>query len=40
MEIMEGVEIANLALYIKQLNSLVIGDVHIGYEEALNRRGV
>ncbi len=30
----------NLGLYIRKLNSLVIGDVHIGYEEALNRRGV
>jgi uncharacterized protein len=40
MQIMKGVEIVGLALYIRQLNSLVIGDVHIGYEEALNRRGV
>ncbi len=40
MQILPGVEIVNLALYLKRLNSLVISDVHIGYEEALNRRGV
>jgi len=40
MEIMKDLEIVNLALYIKRLNSLVIGDVHIGYEEELNKRGV
>ncbi len=40
MQILPGVEIANLALYIEKLDSLIIGDVHIGYEEALNRRGV
>ncbi|MBI2664103.1 metallophosphoesterase [Candidatus Woesearchaeota archaeon] len=40
MELLKGMEIVNLALYIKKINSLVIGDVHIGYEEALNRRGV
>lgn len=40
MQILPGVEIVNLGLYLKKLNSLVISDVHIGYEEALNRRGV
>jgi len=40
MEIMKDVEIVNLALYLQKLNSLIIGDVHIGYEEALNKRGV
>ncbi len=40
MQILPGVEIVNLGLYIGKLNSLVISDVHIGYEEALNRRGV
>ena len=40
MEIMKGFENVHLALYIKQLNSLVIGDVHMGYEEELNKRGI
>ncbi len=39
MQILPGVEIVNLGLYIEKLNALVISDVHIGYEEALNRRG-
>ncbi len=40
MQILPGVEMVNLALYVGKLNALVIGDVHIGYEEAMNRRGV
>ncbi len=40
MEILAGIEIVGLSLYVKPLNCLVIGDVHIGYEEGLNRRGI
>ncbi|MAG16424.1 phosphoesterase [Candidatus Woesearchaeota archaeon] len=40
MQIIKDLNIVNLALYIKSLNSLVLGDVHIGYEEELNKRGV
>ena len=40
MEILDGFVAAGLGLYVRKLNALVIGDVHIGYEEALNRRGV
>ena len=40
MQILKGIEIVNLALYISKLNSLVIGDIHIGYEEELNKRGI
>ncbi len=40
MQILPSVEIVNLGLYIVKLNSLVISDLHIGYEESLNRRGV
>ena len=40
MEIIKGIEIAGLAIYLEKRNSLIIGDVHIGYEEELNRRGV
>ncbi|MBS3140964.1 metallophosphoesterase [Candidatus Woesearchaeota archaeon] len=39
MEIYKNVEIVDLCLYLKKENILVIGDVHIGYEEALNKRG-
>jgi putative SbcD/Mre11-related phosphoesterase len=31
--------IYDLALYIKSINTLVISDIHIGYEEAINKQG-
>ncbi len=38
MKILPNVEIVDLALYFG--STLVIADVHIGYEEALNKQGV
>ena len=38
MEILESIEIVDLALYFESI--LVIADVHIGYEEALNKQGI
>lgn len=38
MKILPGMEIIDLALYFD--STLIIADVHIGYEEALNRQGV
>lgn len=38
MKILPNIEIADLALYFDSV--LVIADVHIGYEEALNKQGV
>jgi hypothetical protein len=38
MEIYEGIEIMDLALRCE--DSLIIADVHIGYEEALNKQGI
>ena len=38
MEILPGMEIVDLALHFD--STLVIADVHIGYEEALNRQGI
>jgi len=40
MEIMPGIEIRDLALWLKKENILVIADLHIGFEEALNKQGV
>lgn len=40
MEILPNIEIVNTALYLKEEKTLVIGDVHIGYEEALNKQGL
>ena len=38
MGVGHNVEIVNLGLYFD--NTLVISDIHIGYEEALNKRGI
>lgn len=38
MKILPNVEIVDLALYFD--SALVIADIHIGYEEALNKQGV
>lgn len=40
MEIAKGIEIIDLALYVKEQKILVLADIHIGYEEALNKQGV
>ncbi len=40
MEIISGVEIKDLSLYIKQKKILVVSDFHIGFEEALNKQGI
>ncbi len=40
VEILQGIEIVDLALYLMKENILVIGDVHLGYEEAMRKQGV
>lgn len=40
MEIAKGIEIWGKALFIRKHKVLVIGDLHIGYEEALEKQGV
>jgi len=40
MEIVQGIEIIDLALYIRKHDVLVITDTQLGYEESLNRKGV
>lgn len=40
MEILKGIEIKNKALWIRKEKLLVIGDLHLGYEESLNEQGV
>ncbi len=39
MEISEGMEIIDLALYIKKHQALAIADLHLGYEEHLSKKG-
>ena len=40
MEIIKGIEINDLALYIKSEKTLIIGDIQLGYEENLHNKGV
>src|SRR3989344_7838199 len=39
MEILENIEIIDLCLYLRKEKVLVIGDIHIGLEEALQKQG-
>jgi len=40
MEIAKGIEIIETALWLKKQNILIINDLHIGYEEVLQRKGI
>lgn len=40
MNILPNIEIIGTALYFKKYNILAFGDIHIGYEEALNKQGI
>jgi len=40
MEILDGLEIIDLCLFHVQTKTLIIPDVHIGYEEYLNKKGI
>lgn len=38
--IAENIEIADLCLYLQKSKALIIADLHLGYEEMLNKQGV
>lgn len=40
MNLFQNIVVDDLVLYLKKYNSIIIGDIHLGYEEALNRKGV
>ncbi|MBS3121275.1 metallophosphoesterase [Candidatus Woesearchaeota archaeon] len=40
MQIFKNIEIIDLCLFLTKSKTLVIPDVHIGYEEALNKQGI
>jgi len=40
MKINDNLEIIDLALYLKKEKALIISDMHIGYEESLNKQGI
>lgn len=40
MELLKGVIADDLFLYLKDHNAFVMSDIHLGYEESLNRQGI
>ncbi len=40
MQISPGIEIIHAALWLSKEKTLIINDLHIGYEEALHRKGI
>ena len=40
MKINDNIELINLALYLRKEKALIISDMHLGYEEALNKQGI
>ena len=40
MEISKNIEIAGTALWLKEHSAIIINDLHLGYEETLQRKGV
>lgn len=38
-EIIEGIEIVDLCLYLTEENILILGDIHLGYEDTLKSKG-
>ncbi len=40
MEILKGIEIVDLSLYLKQYKTLILTDFHMGFEETLNKQGI
>ena len=39
MELYKGIEIRDLSVYLRKENILILSDLHIGYEESLNKGG-
>jgi len=37
MNILPGIKIIDLALYLEKQKTVIIGDLHLGYEEMLNK---
>ncbi len=40
MNLIKGIKIIDLALFLEKKKTLIIADLHIGYEEALNKQGM
>ena len=39
MEILDDLEIVDVCLYMKYYKTLIVSDIHLGYEESLNKKG-
>lgn len=40
MELLKGIEVVDIGLFLKEHKTLIIADIHIGYEESLNKKGI
>jgi hypothetical protein len=40
MKLIKGIEIIGKSLWLKKQKTLILADLHIGYEEALNKQGI
>ena len=40
MELLKGIHAVDLAIYVQEYRTLIISDLHIGYEEALRKQGI
>jgi len=40
MKILPNIEIRDLGLYLVKEKTLILSDLHIGYEDSLNRKGI
>ena len=40
MNILPDIKIIDLALYLEKQKTVIIGDLHLGYEEMLNKKGI
>jgi uncharacterized protein len=40
MEILKNILAQDLFLYLKKYNTFILSDIHLGYEESLNRQGI
>ena len=40
MKINDNIKIIDLALYLKKEKTIIISDMHLGYEESLNKQGI
>ena len=40
IQINENIELFDLFIYLKKQKTLILADVHLGYEEMLNKQGI